>query len=677
MAWGMSLLNQGGHMMLSKAERDYIINLIEKGQSVPEAFRSKLFPVEHKEYELAYEGKLRKEDILADVDGSFPVPLQVEKIFEGSQHPAYDDGWHNLLVFGDNLQLLKTIYKDEDPLIRDKIKGKVKLIYIDPPFATSDEFQSKEGAKAYSDKKKGAEFIEYLRRRLIVAKEILADDGSIYVHLDSKMGHYIKVLMDEIFASYEFSEIVWVCGLMGSGDIFPKAHETIYCYRSKYATFNPQNRLGLSKRITKALTKDEGGWFYTRGRESSGGMNCLKTYICKDPSLTKEQAINMANSLRKQPAWSVWIGKKEIAQAYNDFPVGTYAYTKRDSTGYPTQKPELLLKRIILSSTNEDDIVMDFFGGSGTTAAVAEKLGRRWVMCDIGKLSFYTMQKRILLIKNSKHLYKENKVYGHDARAFMTLSLGNYDLKAALNMKFERYKEFVSGLFNIELKNRKIGGYPFDGEKDGSPVIIFNYSLFQQSNIDDTFLADLGARLGNRLSGGRIYIVVPSTRVDFITDYEELNGIRFYFLKIPYQVIKELHQKDFKKVRQPRSKAGINALDESIGFSFNRVPVVRSELVVDQDRVRIKIYEFSSEEPRSTKTSTEKQMSGFELLSAVYVDRNYNGEAFIMTDVLFSDEIKKEDNIFVIDFKREAVGSRIMAVYTDIYGNDLTECFSV
>lgn len=664
-------------MMLSKAERDYIINLIEKGQSIPEEFRSKLFPVEHKEYELAYEGKLRKEDILADVDGSFPVPLQVEKIFESPQHPAYDDGWHNLLVFGDNLQLLKTIYKNEDPLIRDKIKGKVKLIYIDPPFATSDEFQSKEGAKAYSDKKKGAEFIEYLRRRLIVAKEILADDGSIYVHLDSKMGHYIKVLMDEIFASYEFSEIVWVCGLMGSGDIFPKAHETIYCYRSKSATFNPQNRLGLSTRITKALTKDEEGWFYTRGRESSGGMNCLKTYICKDPSLTKEQAIDMANALRKQPAWSVWIGKKEIAQAYNDFPVGTYAYTKRDSTGYPTQKPELLLKRIILSSTNKDDIVMDFFGGSGTTAAVAEKLGRRWVMCDIGKLSFYTMQKRILLIKNSKHLSRENKVYGHDARAFMTLSLGNYDLRAALNMEFDKYKEFVSGLFNIELKNRKIGGYSFDGEKDGSPVIIFNYSLFQQSNIDEAFLTDLGAHLGNRLSGGRIYIVVPSTRVDFITDYEELNGIRFYFLKIPYQVIKELHQKGFKKVRQPRSKAGINALDESIGFSFNRVPVVRSELVVNQDSVRIKIYEFSSEEPPSTQTATEKQMSGFELLSAVYVDRNYNGETFIMTDVLFSDEIKREDNIFVIDFKREAVGSRIMVVYTDIYGNDLTESFSV
>ncbi len=151
-----------------------------------------------------------------------------------------------------------------------------------------------------------------MRKRLILAKEILADDGSIYVHLDSKMGHYIKVLLDEIFPEFEFSEIVWVCGLMGSGSFFPKAHETLYCYRSKRAAFFPQNRLGLSKRITGALTKDEEGWYYTRGRESSGGMNYLKTYISRNPNHSKQEAIDFAKASRKQPAWSVWIGKEEL-----------------------------------------------------------------------------------------------------------------------------------------------------------------------------------------------------------------------------------------------------------------------------------------------------------------------------------------------------------------------------
>ena len=169
--------------MLTKAEKDYIIELLDKGERIPEDYKYKLFPVEHKEYELAYAGKMRKEDLLADDDGSFPVPLQLEKVFNG-QEDLSNDGWKNMIVFGDNLQFLKTVYKNEDPIIKDKVKGKVKLIYIDPPFATSDDFQSRDGAKAYADKKKGAEFIEYLRKRLIVAKEILSADGSIYVHLD-------------------------------------------------------------------------------------------------------------------------------------------------------------------------------------------------------------------------------------------------------------------------------------------------------------------------------------------------------------------------------------------------------------------------------------------------------------------------------------------------------------
>lgn len=175
--------------MLSKAEKDYIIDLIEKGETIPNDYKYRLFPTEHKEYELAYAGKMRKEDLLADEDGSFPVPLQIEKVFNGTEHPAFDDGWKNMIVFGDNLQFLKTIYKNEDPIIKDKVNGKVKLIYIDPPFATTDEFQNKDGAKAYNDKKIGAEFIEFIRRRIILAHQILADDGVMFLHMDQKMVH--------------------------------------------------------------------------------------------------------------------------------------------------------------------------------------------------------------------------------------------------------------------------------------------------------------------------------------------------------------------------------------------------------------------------------------------------------------------------------------------------------
>ena len=197
-------------MKLKEVDKQYLKDLIESGEQIPEDYKYVLFPNLQEEYELTYAGKMRKEDILAGEDGTLPVPLQVERVFNGKDHPAFEDEWKNMIVFGDNLQFLKTINENKDPLIKDKVKGKVKLIYIDPPFATQDEFQNKDGAKAYSDKKKGAEFLEFIRRRLILAKEILSDDGAIYVHLDQKMGHYVKVILDEVFGKNNFrNEIIW------------------------------------------------------------------------------------------------------------------------------------------------------------------------------------------------------------------------------------------------------------------------------------------------------------------------------------------------------------------------------------------------------------------------------------------------------------------------------------
>ena len=637
--------------MLSKAEKDFVIELLDKGEAIPEDFKYKLFPVDHKEYELAYAGKMRREDLLADDDGSFPVPLQIEKVFEGTDHPAFDDGWRNMIVFGDNLQFLKTIHKNEDPVIKDTVKGKVKLVYIDPPFATSDDFQSKDGAKAYTDKKKGAEFIEYIRKRLIMIREILADDGTILVHLDWKKAHYIKVVLDEVFGESNFiNEIVWHYPDNFQGNVkgFANNHNVIFWY-SKSSTYTANKVLIPLAKTTK---RDKRIWSseekkLVSARDESGNL--------------------IYEEFTEKKADDVW-------------DIGQSSTTKKNSSefiDYPTQKPEELLRRIILAASNEGDIVLDCFAGSGTVAAVAEKLNRRWILCDIGKLSHFTCQKRILEISSSKNLVKKSGKYKKPARAFMTCSLGAYDLKAALDMEFSKYKEFVSGLFNIDLKDHKIGGYSFDGKKDGNPVVIFNYTRYEDANIDESFVADISNHIGTRLRGSRVYIVSPSTRVDFITDYEEIDDVRYYFLKIPYQIIKELHQKDFKKFRQPRSKSGVNALDESIGFSFNRTPSVESELSNSNNQVVLTISKFSSEEPRSRKTAEEKELAGFDLLSAIFIDKNYNGKEFILSDSFFLDDIPNKDDKLILAFEEETVGEKMMVIYTDIFGNDLTECFAV
>lgn len=631
--------------MLTKEKRDYIIELLSKGMPIPEDFKYDLFPTDHKVYELAYAGKMRKEDLLANDDGSFPVPLQIDKVFIADEKED-DDDWKNMIVFGDNLQFLKTIYKNEDPVIKDRVKGKIKLIYIDPPFATADEFQNSDGAKAYNDKKQGAEFIEFLRKRIILAHQILAEDGSVFVHLDWKMAHYIKIVLDEVFGKNNFrNEIIWAYNGPGSPGMrqFNRKHDTIFWYsKSSKWIFNDKDiRVEHNEK-----TIDN----FKVGLEGSGFVG--NTYTLNE------------NGKIPEDWWKIAVASRVKIDGFNRM-------------GYPTEKPAKLIERIIRACSNQNDIVFDFFAGSGVVASVAERLNRKWITCDIGKLSYFTIQKRIIEISKAKSLTNNNKKYCKNAKAFATYTLGSYDLKSALELEFSKYKEFVSGLFNIDLIENKVGGYSFDGKKNDDPVIIFDYKQFPDSNIDELFLDDVHSKIKNKIRGGRVYIVSPSLRVDFITDYEEIDDIRYYFLKIPYQIIKELHQTDFKKFRQPKSKSNVNALDDSIGFSFNRTPTVDSQLSCDESLVKVNISKFNSDEPRSAKTAEEKQMNNFELLSAIFVDVNYNGKDFIMTDVFFSDDIVKDKEMICLEFNRCDVGEKMMIVYTDVFGNDLTECYEV
>lgn len=649
---------------LTKHEIDFLIKILKSGKELPLDYKYQLFPTKQKEYELAYAGKMRKEDLLANEDGVFPVPLQVEKVFNGDEYEAFEDDWKNMIVFGDNLQFLKTIYENKDPLIKNKVKGKVKLIYIDPPFATTDDFQNKEGAKAYTDKKRGAEFVEFLRKRLILAEEILADDGSIFVHLDQKMSHYMKVLLDEIFGKNNFrNEIVWFYPSGGDKTkYFQRKHDVIYFYsKTNNYYFNQAKAIipYTEKQLArfKEVDKKTGKKFYWN---SNPRGERVKTFI-KDGIIDYD-------------IWNIGIDASK--------------------NKYPTQKPEKLFKKIIEATTQEGDIVIDFFGGSGRTAEVSEKLGRKWITCDLGKLSYFTMQKRILQIQNSKDLKNPKKKYGKKAKSFVTAQLGMYDLKKALDLEWEKYQEFVSGLFEVEIKKNKIAGFEFDGKKGDYSVKIFDYRKFKDSAINENYLKEMHGVVGKKASG-RVYIIAPANFVEFLTNYHEIDGVKYYFLKIPYHVIKELHKTPFQKLRQPQSKKNVNDLDEAIGFHFIRHPEVKSKLKKNKDEIKILIKSFVSHELESDKAQDEKGMKNFETLSAVFVDKNYNGKAFEMDEAFFADELlpkksKKDDDEDIkeelkklqkkgleISFKKSELGKQIMVIYTDIYGNDFTETFDI
>jgi site-specific DNA-methyltransferase (adenine-specific)/adenine-specific DNA-methyltransferase len=702
---------------LTKAQKDYIIRLIQDDKSLPDEFKYLLFPCRQNEYELVYAWKIRKEDLIANEDGVFPVPLQVDKIFNGEEHKLSDNSWRNMIIFGDNLQFLKTIYENKDPLIKDKIKGKIKLIYIDPPFATEGDLKGKKGARAYSDKTKGSEFVEFLRRRLILARELLSDNGSIFVHLDNRQNHYIKILLDEIFGEHNFlNQITWLRSSSGKtvSKNFSKDTDYLLWYsKTENYFFSPTFQPLSAKTIDMYKKDDDDG----RGKyrlfplQKTGNPGPETTYdyidnnkkVWKCPSkgwrmkYEKLKALENDNrlcldgdSLQEKAYWNERDNEGKIANnLWNDIPNLQGANT--EIIDYPTQKPEKLLERILLTCTNKGDLVMDFFAGSGTTASVAEKLERRWVTCDIGKLSCYTMQKRILTIQDSKRLGDTKKKYGKKSRSFITAQLGLYDLGKVFDLQEAKYKEFVMGLFEVEaLKNQKIGGFAVDGKKGEYFVKIFQHWKFKGSSVDEAYLKNIHSVIGRKISG-RFYIIAPANYVDFLTDYHEIYGIRYYFLKIPYQVIRELHKTPFQKLKQPQSKKKVNDLEETIGFHFIRQPEVKSKLINKGSKIEIRIDEFKS---HYYKGEEGEVLGNFETIAMVLIDTSYDNKEFIMEKVYFADELlakkpkdeenedqirkvlKRQKSISIVLDKKE-IDKKMLIVYVDIYGNEFKEILTI
>ena len=232
-------------------EYENLAKLISKGEQIPENLLSLLLDVYQssvgmqkeedgvlipKEYELVYAGKGRKEEILSTTKAA---PLQKVRTFNSGN--KFEDDWENKLILGDNLKVLKSLADNSE------IKGKVKLIYIDPPFATKKDFM-KNAEKAYSDKVTGSAFIEFIRKRLILMNELLADDGQIYVHLDSKKGHYIKTILDEIFGEHNFrNEIIWcqkMTSLVNTTLFLDIANQIVITLKSQCGSIHKLDREG-------------------------------------------------------------------------------------------------------------------------------------------------------------------------------------------------------------------------------------------------------------------------------------------------------------------------------------------------------------------------------------------------------------------------------------------------
>ena len=364
-------------------------------------------PLSTRKTELIWEGKYDEYGNRREVDiAGCAMPLQkIETVdeprsrAEGQQRlfepeKAHRDDFRNMLIWGDNKLVIASLLKD--------FKGKVDLIYIDPPFDVGEDFtmtlplgaeedtidkeQSTLELVAYRDMwGRGVDsYLHMMRERLYLMRGLLSDTGSMFVHCDWHVGHYLKAVLDEVFDNSLVNEIAWHYRRWpAKAPILQRSHDTIFWYeKGRSHIFNQ-----LYQPLSEATLRRFGG---KRVRGES----------------TKE--VLEEDSLGA-PMHDVWDDINHVLGA------------NPERLDYRTQKPEALAERILLLASSEDSLVADFFCGSGTLGAVAELLGRRWIMCDLGRFAIHTSRKR--LIELQRRLHAEGKPY----RSFDVYNLGRYE----------------------------------------------------------------------------------------------------------------------------------------------------------------------------------------------------------------------------------------------------------
>lgn len=394
------------------------------------------------------EGKKEVERILERLGGQNKLGLQTNELVLPAKDSKFlrlefsdksqKSEWMNRLVYGDNLLAIQALLAGDEANGLASMRGKIDLIYIDPPFDSKADYRTKvmlPGVDleqkptvieqfAYADTWKDGtvSYLKMLYPRLALMRELLSDKGSIYVHIDWHVGHYVKILLDDIFGKHNFqNNIIWAYGALFKArkSIFQRKHDDILFYsKSGNFNFNTQYSDYSEGSLGHYKYEDENGRYRFTSTPGPDGKRIQKKIYLGEGS----------------PLTDVW----------NDISVITGMSEQK--TDYATQKPQKLLQRIITASCPENGIVADFFAGSGTTGAVAEKLGRKWIMSDLGKPACLIMRKRLI---------------DQNAKPFLYQAIGDYQKEAFISSKLYRR---VGDLAHIVLQI--FGAIPFPDDQN-------------------------------------------------------------------------------------------------------------------------------------------------------------------------------------------------------------------
>ena len=471
--------------------------------------------------------------------------------------------WMNRLIYGDNLLAMQALLAGDAQTGLPSLRGKVDLIYIDPPFDSKADYRTEINLPgtdlsqkptvmeqfAYADTWEDGtvSYLKMLYPRLLLMKEMLADTGSIFVHIDWHVNSYVKVILDDILGKENFrNEIIWYypnSGLKARSKKFHQVTDTIYYYvkNSNEFTFNHifrKRKDGQSKQAKRKFNP-----------------------ITKKADMVRDEFGRIVYQITDEVLEnSMW----EVATLSNN-PV--------ESVGYSTQKPEALLEKIIKASSNEGDLVCDFFGGSGTTAAVAERLGRRWITCDIGKPASLVMRKRFI---------------DQEVKPFLYQSIGDYQKEAFRNNK--RYKHVgdlsqVLGLY---------GALPFTPEQTNDRNFGYIKGTRTLVMVDSPNRLTTAATIRKAveakasLLGGdweKVVVLGWNFAFDISQAIQKYESSKVEVLVIPPDLLDKLAKKGFKKLID----------DKSVRFSSLQYLVAKPLVVKqngDQDEIDVELENY-------------------------------------------------------------------------------------
>ncbi len=466
---------------LTEQEKQEILRYMEEDKPLPDKYRFLLFE-DKREVELVWNGKSNE---VCNVVLPFQTIEQIDEprkekdsqylsLFDVDSRGRQDKGWTNKLIWGDNKLILSSL---KNGPMREEIErqGGLKLIYIDPPFDVGADFSMdiEIGEETFTKNPNILEeiayrdtwgkglnsFIAMIYERLRLMYDLLSENGSIYIHMDWRVNTYVRLALEEIFGKEVFrNSIIWHYGgrMMHGVSQYNRKHDVILFYsKSNNYTFNmPSDKVDFDE---YAQSRHEKIHIDTDGRRylldvDANFERTVKRY--EEDIIARGRAVD-----------DVWPIRAIRGNAY-------------ERQGYPTQKPEALLERIIKASSNEGDLVADFFCGSGTLPAVAEKLGRKWIATDLGKFAIHTTRKRLLGVQ--RQLKKDGKPY----RAFEVLNLGKYErqhyvgVNENLREEEKRIQQEQKEAAFLELilkayKAEKADGFEsFQGKKQGRMVVV-------------------------------------------------------------------------------------------------------------------------------------------------------------------------------------------------------------